>query len=164
MDETIYLGDDPKRSMKWPVISFLLAFFAIALQMTASLIQHRPWAPIYAVLLLASLLSGIYVLMHTRRSGLPRVVIQESALQLKPGFWDKLNFIAAVEIDHFAIHPSRVDLFLKAADHRAIPIACQNFAENKRLKSALKAFAELHRIPCIETARSSATSRLSAPH
>ncbi|HNW60322.1 MAG TPA: hypothetical protein PKI62_11645 [bacterium] len=164
MDETIYLGDDPKRSMKWPIISFLLAFFAIALQTAASLIQHRPWAPIYAVLLLASLLSGIYVLMHTRRNGLPRLVIQESSLHLKPGLWAKLRSIAAAEIDHFAIHPSRVDLFLKTESHQAIPLSCYNFAENKRLKSVLKAFAEQHRIPCTETASSSATSRLSAPH
>ena len=146
MENMVYLGYYKKGSAKLSILTYILATLAIGMQMAAALIEGRSYAPIYTGLFAASVIAGICMGIYTWRSGIPRVILNESTLTVKLTPASLLRTVSSGEIDHIDFHPSRMELFLQDVTGKPVILAPQNYDENRRLKALLREFATANHI------------------
>lgn len=150
MEKIVYLVYHPKRSVKWPIIGYLLGLFALGTQTASALVQKREYAFLLAALFLAAILAGMVMGILTRRQGIPRIAISETSLVIKLTLLSRLRTIHSMEIARIACHPGRVELFLKADPGHPITLAPQSYEANKQLKEMLREYAVGNQIPCTD--------------
>ena len=154
MEKTISLDYLEKKWLKVPYWGYGFGLILIGLTLARSIRENglRFW-PVAFLILLALGLTVQLIISHNKR--MSRVVIVEDrSISLRFSAFSRLRTFAVDEIDHFVIHPNRVDLVLRKDRDNVLTLAPYAYQEAKRLKEVLREFAVANLIQLVESSNS----------